>query len=154
SANGVVALGSGVEKMLPVSRWAASLRHAVAQAHPDHARFCARWPDGHEWAAAFTHDLDVVALWPFFSALRLAELARKGGWGRGSPPPAGGAALIVGELVVRAVERVIEIEGRASLRWTWFVLCGTPTLQSFSEGDLTYSPASRRARHILDLVKR
>jgi hypothetical protein len=33
-------------------------------------RLAEPWPEGRRWAAVFTHDLDVVALWPVFAAAR------------------------------------------------------------------------------------
>ena len=41
-------------------------------------RFVDPWPKGKRWAAALTHDLDVVEWWPAFTLLRVAELVRHG----------------------------------------------------------------------------
>jgi hypothetical protein len=107
------------------------------------------WPDGRRWAASFTHDLDVVALWPVFSAARSLELARKG---------QGRQALAVGAAALRSVTRdpvlgglrwLLGLERALSIHSTWFVLCGTPTRHTIAAGDLTYRPESRRARTAL-----
>src|SRR5205807_6534901 len=51
-----------------VSRFGTTLRSAVCQAAgPRPVRCLAPWPDGRRWAAAFTHDLDVVIGWPAFT---------------------------------------------------------------------------------------
>jgi peptidoglycan/xylan/chitin deacetylase (PgdA/CDA1 family) len=116
-------------------------------------RFVAPWPDGHRWAAALTHDLDVVSWWPAFTALRLAELARKGQLLR-MLRVVGAAAATGGRNVVwEGVREVLDIEAHYGARSTWFVLCGTPSLASARAGDLTYSPESKRARRILEAVR-
>jgi hypothetical protein len=67
-----------VEREPVVAHIAAALRSAAAAAADRRPfRALAPWPNGKRWAAAFTHDLDVVSTWPVFTALRLAELARK-----------------------------------------------------------------------------
>ena len=33
-------------------------------------RYLAPWPEGRRWAAAITHDLDIVSGWPLFTTLR------------------------------------------------------------------------------------
>src|SRR5581483_4911050 len=77
SANPLVA--EGVERRPVVTEMAVALRERVRQAA---GRRCvhlvAPWPDGKRWAAAFTHDVDVVVNWALFTGLRLVELLRKG----------------------------------------------------------------------------
>jgi hypothetical protein len=115
--------------------------------------FVTPWPDGHRWAAALTHDLDVVSWWPAFTALRLAELARKGQANRLLQVI--GAAVATGgrNVVWRGVREVLDIEAHYAARSTWFVLCGTPTLATARAGDLTYSPESKLTRRILDAIR-
>ncbi|MDQ6634709.1 MAG: hypothetical protein M3Z10_08130 [Gemmatimonadota bacterium] len=115
--------------------------------------FVTPWPGGHRWAAALTHDLDVVSWWPAFTALRLAELARKGQASRVLQVI--GAALASGgrNVVWRGVREVLDIEAHYAAHSTWFVLCGTPTLATARVGDLTYSPESRLTRRILDAIR-
>jgi len=68
-----------VEREPVVSRAAVALSHAVrAAAGPRPVRLIDAWPNGRHWAAALTHDLDVVDWWPAFTLLRLTELARHG----------------------------------------------------------------------------
>lgn len=115
--------------------------------------FIAPWPEGHRWAAALTHDLDVVEWWPAFTALRLAELAGKGELRRlarviGAVASSGGR-----NVVLRGVREVLATEQRLGVRSTWFVLCGTPTFATARAGDLTYRPESVAARRILDAVR-
>jgi hypothetical protein len=74
--NPLVAVGREREPV--VSMTAASLRAAVTRVAGRRPVLCvAPWPSGYRWCAAFSHDLDVVAGWPLFSALRVTELARK-----------------------------------------------------------------------------
>lgn len=110
------------------------------------------WPDGHRWAAALTHDLDVVQWWPAFTLLRLAELTKRGRLGL--------AARVLGavgrsagrDVVWEGVRSVMEIEAAHGIRSTWFVLCGDPTFATARAGDLTYRIDSPLARRILSAV--
>ena len=139
-----------------VARAALQLRAAVkASASRRPVAFLAPWPDGKRWAAAITHDLDVVDLWPVFTALRLAELARKGQLGR-IARVLGSAALSVGRNPVQhGVEQLLSAERARSIVSTWFVLCGTPTFGTMRAGDLTYRPEGHGARRALrDLRER
>jgi hypothetical protein len=52
-----------------------------------------------------------------------------------------------------AVRELLAVEAAYSVRSTWFVLCGRPTLATARAGDLTYRPDSRAARRILDAVR-
>jgi hypothetical protein len=110
------------------------------------------WPEGHRWAAALTHDLDVVQWWPAFTLLRFAELARRGHIGLAARVL--GAVLRSGarDVVWGGVRTVLEIEASQGVRSTWFVLCGDPTFASARAGDLTYSIDSPLARRILSAV--
>jgi peptidoglycan/xylan/chitin deacetylase (PgdA/CDA1 family) len=137
-----------------VSRTARELAAAVRRAAGRRpVCFVAPWPGGHRWAAALTHDLDVVSWWPAFTALRLAELARKGQAAR-MLRVMGAAITSVGRNVVwRGVREVLDIETHYAARSTWFVLCGTPSLATARAGDLTYSPESKQTRRILDAIR-
>ena len=143
-----------LERDAVVSRIARELAAAVRRAAGRRpVCFVTPWPGGHRWAAALTHDLDVVSWWPAFTALRLAELARKGQATRMLQVI--GAALVTGgrNVVWRGVREVLDIEAHYAARSTWFVLCGTPSLATARTGDLTYSPESRGTRRILDAIR-
>lgn len=144
-----VLVQQGVEGEPLISRAAQQLRDAViasAAASRRPAVTVAPWPDGRRWAVAVTHDLDVVDIWPAFTALRLAELARKGQFGRVARV-LGAAALSVGRNPVRrGIQQLLEAERVRNVVSTWFVLCGTPTLGTMRAGDLTYRPEGRGAR--------
>ncbi len=134
-----------------LSRHAATLRAAVAAAAGARPVRClAPWPNGRRWAAAFTHDLDVVAGWPAFTLLRLAELLRRGALGRATRSATAALAAIGRNPVWRGVEHVLRVERDAGVRSTWFVLCGTPTPTTWLAGNLTYRPESNAARRIVD----
>ena len=136
-----------------VSLAAARLRHAALEAGGRRAmRLVAPWPRGHRWAAAVTHDLDVVSLWPAFTLLRLAELARKRQLGRAARVVGAAVGAAAGRPVWDAAREVLDVEARHGVRSTWFVLCGTPTAGTVRAGDLTYRPESRAARRIFAAV--
>ena len=142
-----VLVQQGVAGEPVVSRAAQQLREAVqASAGRRPVASLAPWPDGKQWAAAITHDLDVVDLWPVFTALRLAELGRKGQLGRVARV-LGSAALALGQNPVqRGLRQLLEAERTRDIVSTWFVLCGTPTFRTMRAGDLTYRPERRGAR--------
>ena len=48
---------------------------------------------------------------------------------------------------------VLDADRRAGVISTWFLLCGTPTLDTFRRGDLGYRPESRAVRRIIDAVR-
>lgn len=142
-----------LERTPIVSRAAVQLRRAAADVAARRPfRVLAPWPDGKRWAAAFTHDLDVVAKWPVFTALRVAELARKGEVGRVLSVLGAALRSSAANPVWSGVENLLLAERACSVRSSWFVLCGTPTLSTMKAGDLTYSIESRGARRILDAV--
>lgn len=149
--NAMYASGSPREPL--VSRCAEALRAAVVNAAGRRPlAFLQPWPDGRRWAAALSHDLDVVDWWGAFTALRIAELARKSEWRQ--------VARIVGAVpggltanpVVAAARRLLATERDAGVRSTWFVLCGEPGLASARRGDLTYRPGGRRTRGLLSAI--
>lgn len=140
---------AGVEGQPVVSSLSMAFARAVQAAAGERPVWTvAPWPDDAKWAAALSHDLDVASLWPAFSALRIAELLRKGDVRRAAAVV--GAAVRGGRDPVRAgVDAVLAAERQAGARSTWFVICGRPTLQSFRAGDVTYDPDSARVRGIL-----
>ncbi|HKV72175.1 MAG TPA: hypothetical protein VJN62_13050 [Gemmatimonadales bacterium] len=143
----------GVERVPIVSQWARSLRILVQQAagmRP--VRYLVPWPGGKRWAAAFTHDVDVVTGWPVFTSLRLLELLRSGQVSR-----AGRVALAAAGSALRApawdgVRGVLGAEEAHGVRSTWFFLCGRRTFKTWRSGDVTYAIRSRAARRIVAAV--
>ena len=112
-----------------VSRAAGRLRAAViASAERRLVALAAPWPEGKRWATAFTHDLDVVAFWPLFTLLRLAELGRKRELRRIGGTLLAGLAAVGRDPVRRAIRELLDDERRSAVVSTWFVPCGTPTL--------------------------
>ena len=110
------------------------------------------WPQGKQWAAALTHDLDVVEWWPAFTLLRIVELVRHGHLVRGARVI--GAALNAGRgpVVWSALSDVLETESRHGVRSSWFVLCGRPTIATARAGDLTYRPDAPAARRMFHAI--
>ena len=143
----------GSERVPVVSRFAAALRDAViAAAGQRRVALLAPWPERRQWAMAMSHDLDVVAMWPAFTALRAAELARKGRV-RELTKSVGAAVLeTFRDPVWRAARHVLDTERSASVRSTWFVITETPTWNTVRDGDVTYLPESRAARRIVEAV--
>ena len=136
-----------------VSRLGVALRNAaVAVAGRRPIRLLAPWPQGRRWAAAFTHDLDIVAWWPLFTLLRLVELTRHRAPGRALRALAAAVGSLLRNPIWAGVHQLLALEAGAGVRSTWFVLCGTPTLATLRAGDLTYLPESRAARRILEAV--
>ncbi len=153
SVNAQVLAGLATEPTIDLL--AAALRTAATQvAGTRPFALLSPWPRGHEWAAALTHDVDVISWWPLFTALRMAELGRRGKLGtlgtvameafvRASPPPA-----------LAGIRTVCRQEERFGIRSTWFFLTGTPTLSRILAGDVTYRieepPAQEALRIALD----
>jgi hypothetical protein len=132
-----------------VSRLALALRRAtVAAAGRRAVRLVAPWPGGRRWAAAFTHDLDVVTGWPLFPLLRLTELGRAGEWRRAGAVLAAAARATGTDPVWRGIFDLLQLEASHIIRSTWFLLSGTPSVRSWARGDVTYRIESRRARRI------
>ena len=143
-----------VEREPVVSRAAIALAHAIrAAAGRRPVRLVAPWPNERHWAAALTHDLDVVDWWPAFTLLRLAELARNGELARAARVTLAAAASAASPVVFSAIRELLDVEARHRVRSSWFVLCGRPTLATARAGDLTYRPEGRRARRIMRAVR-
>jgi hypothetical protein len=152
SANPLVR--EGLERDPVIQRAALVLQAAARKAAGRRAfRTVAAWPQGRRWAAAFTHDLDVVSWWPAFTLLRLAELARKGALPRIASVVASALSSAGFDPVMHGVVGVLNHEVNAHIRSTWFILCGTPTLKTMRAGDLTYNPESAKARGIIAQVR-
>ena len=143
----------GLEREPVIQRAAVALQAAARKAAGRRPfRTVTAWPNGHRWAAAFTHDLDVVSWWPAFTLLRIVELTRKGALARIGRVAAAAITNAGFDPVTQGVVGVLNHEANAHIRSTWFILCGTPTLRTMRAGDLTYSPESTRARGILAQV--
>src|SRR5580704_6804622 len=141
------------ERRPVVSEAAVALRDRVREAAGRRCvRVLAPWPDGKRWAAAFTHDVDVVAAWPAFTGLRLVELLRKGELRRAGHVIAAALGAIGGDPTWRGMADVLTAERGAGVVSTWFLLCGTPTWSTFRAGDLTYSPESPTVKRLLDAL--
>jgi hypothetical protein len=142
-----VLVAAGLEREPLVSLAARSLREAVLRAAGRRAvRLVEPWPNSRRWAVAFTHDLDVVALWPVFAAARALELVRKGEARQAFGAGVAAVRAVPGDPVLGGLRWLLTLERSLSIRSTWFVLCGTPTRRTAAAGDLTYRPESRRAR--------
>lgn len=152
SANPLVA--DGLERRPVITESAVALRTRVRQAA---GRRCvhlvAPWPDSKRWAAAFTHDVDVVEGWALFTGLRLAELLRKGELSRAARVTlAALGAASFGDPAWRGMVDVLAREMDAGVSSTWFLICGTPTWSTWKAGDITYLPESRAIRRLLDAL--
>jgi hypothetical protein len=139
-----------------VSRAAGQLRAAViASADRRPVALAAPWPNGRRWAAALTHDLDIVAHWPVFTLLRIAELSRKGQWRRAGRSLLSAIRALPRDPVREGVWGVLDDEAALGVVSTWFVLCGSPTFATMRAGDLTYRPDAVATQAILrELVGR
>jgi hypothetical protein len=143
-----------MERDVPVQRWAdelASMVGEVAGRRP--VRSLSPWPAGHRWAAAVTHDLDVVAGWPLFTLSRSAELLRAREWHRCGAVAAAAAGAVGHGPVDRGVRDLLDAEREVGVRGTWFMICGTPTPRTWWRGDITYRLESRQGRRLIELVR-
>jgi hypothetical protein len=151
--NRLVDAGNSLERAPVVSQCARRIAEAVSAASGDRRVFTlAPWPNGRRWAAALTHDLDVVDWWAVFTALRLGELATRGRLVQMARVL--GAVLASGgrHVVWRGVRDVLAVEATHAVRSTWFVLCGTPTMATARAGDLTYRPEGIRASRFMRAI--
>ena len=148
-----VLVAESLERQPVIASIAARLRAAVGEAAGSRqVRLVRAWPEGRHWAAAFSHDLDVVTHWPVFTALRLVELARKRELRRAVRVTLAAVRSAVRDPVWDGVAQVLRTEQDVGVRSTWFILCGTPTLATMRAGDLTYLPESRKARRIVSTL--
>jgi hypothetical protein len=150
-ANALAAVG--LEREPVVSQAAVALRGAVVKAAGRRpVRLAVPWPDGRRWAVALTHDLDVVALWPAFTTLRLIELVRKRQWDLAGRTLSAAVRSIGRSPVAQGIRWLLAAERARSVRSTWFVLCGTPSWRSVAAGDLTYRPEAEATRRLLAAI--
>ena len=155
SENHLVQARGDLEREPVVSIIAMALRAAVGRAAGRRATaFVAPWPEGRRWAAALTHDLDVVEWWPAFTALRLAELARKGQIAAAARVIAAAIATGGRNVVWRGVSEVLDAEAAFDVRSSWFLLCDTPSLATMRAGDLTYQPESAAVGRIVSALRK
>jgi hypothetical protein len=124
-------------------------RAALAVAGRRPVRSLAPWPEGHRWAAAVTHDVDVVEWWPLFPLLRMAQLAMKGDWDLFRRVARAARRSIGRDPVTRGVHSLLQLEAHHGIRATWFVICAEPTIRSMLAGDSTYRPEGPAAHRIL-----
>ncbi len=150
-ANPLVRAGRWREPV--VSQHALELRKAaIAAAGRRAVRLLAPWPEGRRWAAAFTHDLDVVTGWPIFTLARLAELVRTGHLRRAGRVLSAALGAIGGDPVARGVREVLRAEAAARARSTWYILCGTPSPATWVKRDVTYRADGPAARRLLGAI--
>ncbi|MEA2723148.1 MAG: hypothetical protein QOH59_919 [Gemmatimonadales bacterium] len=141
---------AGQSRKPVVSQLAVELRRAaLAVAGRRPVRSLAPWPDGHRWAAALTHDLDVVEWWPLFPVLRLAELARRRNWTLFARVARAARRSIGRDPVTRGVHSLLQVEAHYGVRASWYVICAQPTLRSILAGDSTYRAEGPPTRRIL-----
>lgn len=145
---------AGVERWPVVSLLASGLRQATRLAAGDRPCFVVEaWPHGRTFAAALSHDLDVVEHWPVFTALRLRELQRRKDWRRINHVMGAAIGGLLRNPVWRGVEAVLTAEQRAEARSTWFIICGPKSLASMRAGDVTYRPDGAAVRRIVRTVR-
>lgn len=141
---------SALDGELVLQQVAARFRSAAIRAAGSRPfRLLAPWPGTHRWAVGLSHDLDIVAAWPLFTGFRLTELARHREFKRATRAILSATVSLPFNPVTRGVKVLLDVEARAGVRSTWFILCGTPTAATFMAGDLTYRPESRRTADIL-----
>lgn len=140
----------GGEREPVVGHIAIALRQAaIAAAGRKACALLTPWPDGKRWAMAMSHDLDVVSLWPAYTAVRAVELLGKGDVGRTVRVLVNAGLGVFGNPVWRAAQHILRVERERGVRSTWFVLAGTPTFDTMRAGDLTYAPEAGLARRVI-----
>ncbi len=145
---------AGLEQQPVLSLLAAALREALvlaAESRP--VRFIERWPEGCHFAAALTHDLDVVSFWPLFTGLRAVELFRKHEWSALAKTVQAAATNLFSDPVTKSIEQILALEVKYQAKSSWFLICSTPSLRTWAAGDATYRPESRRLRQIIALLR-
>ncbi|MEP6574650.1 MAG: hypothetical protein ABJD11_18260, partial [Gemmatimonadota bacterium] len=146
-------VASGLTRRPVVQEAARELRAAIGTAAGQRpAYFLPPWPDGHRWAAAISHDVDVIDWWPAFTGLRLVELLSRGKIGLAARVIAAAIASSFGDPVWQGLDAIMRIEAELGIRSTWFILTGTPTFATMTRGDLTYLPEGRRASRLLSTL--
>jgi peptidoglycan/xylan/chitin deacetylase (PgdA/CDA1 family) len=146
-------VAAGTARVPIVNTSAHQLRESVLYAAGTRpVRTIAPWPNGHRWAAAFTHDLDVVRYWPLFTGLRVAELARKGEISQALRAGGQAAQSLLADPIRRGVEDILAIEREYNIPSTWFIIAGNPSVSSTLKGDVTYSVDSAPTRRLLAAI--
>lgn len=136
-----------------VSLLAVELRRAAAAvAGRRPMRLLSPWPNGHRWAAALTHDLDVVEWWGLSPLLRIAELSRKGEWALTARVAHAAVRSTGHDPVSRGVHSLLQLEAHYGIAATWFVICGEPTFRSIVAGDVTYRPDAPATQRIISAL--
>jgi hypothetical protein len=143
-------VAAGQSRRPVVSLLAMEFRRAVlAVAGRKPVRSLAPWPEGHRWAAAVTHDVDVVEWWPLFPLQRMTQLAMQGNWDLVARVGRAARRSIGRDPVTRGVHAALQLEAHHGIRASWFVICSPPTIRSMMAGDSTYRPDGAAARRIL-----
>lgn len=146
-------VAAGQSRTPVVSQLAGELRRAVlgvAGRRP--IRSLAPWPEGHRWAVAVTHDLDVVDWWALFPLLRMAELTQKGNWELCARVGKAVQRNLGKDPVSRGVHSILQLEAHHGIRATWFVICAPTGIRSLLAGDSTYRAEGPAARRILNAL--
>lgn len=145
---------AGREREPVVQEYAEQLRAAVrAVAGRRPVGIVAPWPEGRRWAAAFTHDLDVVRGWPLFALLRVLELGRAGRLGLAGRVLGSALAAIGNDPVGSSLRQVLAAEATAGIKATWFALCGQPSARTWLRGDLTYDIDAPAAALLIEQIR-
>jgi hypothetical protein len=143
-------VAAGQSRKPVVSMLAMEFRRSVlAVAGRKPVRSLAPWPEGHRWAAAVSHDLDVVEWWPLFPLLRMTQLAMKGTWELAGRVGRAARRSIGKDPVTRGVRAALQLEAHHGIRASWFVICSRPSIGSLLSGDSTYRPDGPATRRIL-----
>lgn len=151
SLNPQVAAGRAGEPTIDLL--AARLRQAVVEAAASRPlAFVAPWPRGLAWAAALTHDVDVLSWWPLFTALRLSELGKRGKLGLTGNVAARAVASTFSSPPLDGIRDVCRREAEHGIRSTWFFLTGTPTIDRILKGDVTYRIEGRDAQEAIGIA--
>jgi hypothetical protein len=149
--NPPVAAGRAGEPTIDL--FAAELREAVRRAASGLAfAVVSPWPRGLGWAAALTHDVDVLSWWPLFTALRIAELGRHGKVGLIGSVTGRALGSVFTSPTLDGIRKVCEHEQHHGIRSTWFFLTGTPTPGRILAGDVTYRSEGRTAQEAIRLA--
>ncbi|MGQ0721637.1 MAG: hypothetical protein ACT4PE_08705 [Candidatus Eiseniibacteriota bacterium] len=145
---------AGIEGQTVLARWARDLRLAAGRAVPGVSLWCVPpWPEGRRWAAAITHDLDVVTGWPALTVLRVAELVKGKHIRLAARALDAGMRALFSAPVHATVDHLLHVEGSAGAVATWFILCGDPDLGSMIAKDLTYRIDAKPVTHLLSRLR-
>jgi peptidoglycan/xylan/chitin deacetylase (PgdA/CDA1 family) len=110
------------------------------------------WPGDKTWAAATTHDLDLVSGWPVAAGLRWLELLGRGELGRAVSAMGSALGGALASPVRRTIAGMLQLEQELGIRSTWFVLAGEPTFAGWRRGDITYRLDGPAGRRIIEML--